>query len=150
MKKYWQFRSNFSVCDNLLLFGTRIVVPASRNTTKDSPRPPRLPKMLIKNINISSVDRCYSKPREVYQRVSYLSTNNTASKRASPPYIIMALGGAGHLFVPPQWYQLYIASRLLLSVRGSSDIVEYYFSRCHIIFLKAMLARHGIPCDINE
>ena len=30
MKKYWQFRSNFSVCDNLLLFGTRIVVPTSK------------------------------------------------------------------------------------------------------------------------
>ena len=30
IKKYWQFQSNFSVCDNLLLFGTRIVVPPSK------------------------------------------------------------------------------------------------------------------------
>ena len=29
--KYWQFRSNFSVCNDLLLFGTRIVVPRSKH-----------------------------------------------------------------------------------------------------------------------
>ena len=28
----------------------------------------------------------------------------------------------------------YIASRLLLSVCGSSEIVNHYFSRCHILF----------------
>ena len=30
IKKYWQFHSSFSVCDNLLLFGTRIVVSLSK------------------------------------------------------------------------------------------------------------------------
>ena len=30
LKKYWQFHSNFSVCDDLLLFGSRIVVPAAK------------------------------------------------------------------------------------------------------------------------
>ena len=30
LKKYWQFHSSFSVCDDLLLFGSRIVVPHSK------------------------------------------------------------------------------------------------------------------------
>ena len=30
LKKYWQFHSSFSTCDNLLLFGSRIVVPNSK------------------------------------------------------------------------------------------------------------------------
>ena len=30
IKKYWQFQSSFSVCGNLLLFGTKIVVPPSK------------------------------------------------------------------------------------------------------------------------
>ena len=32
LKKYWQFHSNFSVCNDLLLFGSRIVVPTSKQT----------------------------------------------------------------------------------------------------------------------
>ena len=32
LKKYWQFHSNFSVCNDLLRFGSRIVVPTSKQT----------------------------------------------------------------------------------------------------------------------
>ena len=32
LKKYWQFYFNFSVCNDFLLFGSRIVVPTSKQT----------------------------------------------------------------------------------------------------------------------
>ena len=48
IKKYWQFHSSFSVCDDLLLLWIKKSSPtfkANGNTTKDPPGPPRLPKM---------------------------------------------------------------------------------------------------------
>lgn len=92
--------------------------------------------MQTENISISLVVWSYPRLREIHQRMSHLSTNITTSDRApfTDSFTRLPLAETSNRFVPSQWYQLYIASRLLLSIHRSSEIVEHHFHRSHIIF----------------
>ena len=146
IKKYWQFQSNFSVCDNLLLFGTRIVVPPS--------------KQLETLQKIHQGHQGFQKCRlRISTSVWWLETWRSSSKN------VLLANKPCHLnesLTPLPDYPWEKLATDLFHHNGTNYILLVdYFSRYVevqklsnttsagvIAFLKAMFSRHGIPMTL--
>ena len=146
IKKYQQFHSSFSVCDNLLLFGTRIVVPPSKQAETLQKIQQGYQGFQKCRLRVSESVWWYGVTQDLERFIKECPTVNKHY------YLNESLSYLHHCQIILGKSSLLICSTTMVSITCGRYVEVQKLSNITstgvISFLKAVFARHGIPMTL--